>query len=224
MENPTSRMVALLAAMRRERNGAVADGMRWYGADYGLNYGVSLPTVRAIARACEPDHAFARMLYRQEVRELRLAALHLASPSSLTIDELPAWAAGIINSEVAGEAAFALLGRAPVLPLIFERSRESDEPLLVYAALMAAARWSGPPAEWAFRAVGAVRRMGGEVAAGRLAAWAERLAVQGATALLAAIGEHDAANRQAVFRAADSLGDAPAAVTLREELAWRWEP
>ena len=33
MENHTSRMVALLAAMRRERNGAVADGMRWYGAD-----------------------------------------------------------------------------------------------------------------------------------------------------------------------------------------------
>ncbi len=223
MENHTSRMVALLAAMRRERNGAVADGMRWYGADYGLNYGVSLPTVRAIARACEPDHAFARMLYRQEVRELRLAALHLASPSSLTIDELPAWAAGIINSEVAGEAAFALLGRAPVLPLIFERWCESDEPLLVYAALMAAARWSGPPAEWAFRAVGGAS----DGRRGRRrppAAWAERLAVQGATALLAAIGEHNAANRQAVFRAADSLGDAPAAVTLREELAWRWEP
>ncbi len=216
-------MVALLAAMRRERNGAVAGGMRCHGAPYGLNYGVSLPTVRAIARAEEPDHAFARMLYRQEVRELRLAALHVASPSSLTLDELPAWEAGIINSEVAEEAAFALLGRAPILPLIFERWCKSAEPLLVYAALMAAARWSEPMVGWASVAVETVRQIAAEAGEGRHHAWAERLAVQGATALLAALGDHDAANRPAVFRAADSLGDTPAGKALREELAWRLE-
>ena len=102
----TSRMVALLRELRRERNGAVADAMRYYGAPYGLNYGVSLPTLRRIARAEAPDHAFARYLYRQDVRELRLAALHIARPESLTPDEFPAWAAGIVNSEVAEEAAF----------------------------------------------------------------------------------------------------------------------
>ena len=37
----TSRMAALLGAFRRERNGAVADSMRFYGAPCGLNYGVS---------------------------------------------------------------------------------------------------------------------------------------------------------------------------------------
>ena len=47
----TSRMVALLGELRRERNGAVADAMRCYGAPYGLNYGVSLPTLRTLARA-----------------------------------------------------------------------------------------------------------------------------------------------------------------------------
>lgn len=46
----TSRMVALLGELRRERNGAVADAMRCYGAPYGLNYGVSLPTLRKLAR------------------------------------------------------------------------------------------------------------------------------------------------------------------------------
>ncbi len=58
--NHTSRMVALLSRMRRERNGAVADAMCYYGITYGLNYGVSLPTVRQIARAEPRDHAFAR--------------------------------------------------------------------------------------------------------------------------------------------------------------------
>ena len=107
----TSRMVALLGELRRERNGAVADAMRCYGAPYGLNYGVSLPTLRKLARAETPDHDFSRYLYLQEVRELRLAALHIARPESLTPDEFPAWAAGIVNSEVAEEAAFAFLSR-----------------------------------------------------------------------------------------------------------------
>ena len=52
--------------------------MRYYGTPYGLNYGVSLSTLRRLARAEAPDHGFARYLYRQDVRELRLAALHIA--------------------------------------------------------------------------------------------------------------------------------------------------
>ena len=115
----TSRMVALLRELRRERNGAVADSMRYYGTPYGLNYGVSLPTLRRIARAEAPDHGFARYLYRQDVRELRLAALHIACPACFTPEEFPAWAAGIVNSEIAEEAAFALLSRAEAFPALF---------------------------------------------------------------------------------------------------------
>jgi len=217
----TSRMVALLAAFRRERNGAVAEGMRCCGAAYGLNYGVSLPTVRAIARAETPDHAFARYLYRQEVRELRLAALHVAQPELLTAAELPAWAAGIINSEVAEEAAFALLSRTPVFPEIFDRWTTAAEPLPAYAALMAAARWAEAPAEWIFGAVDTVRRYAAEAASGRQPACAARLMAQGAAALLTAIGGRSEANRQAALRAAGSGGDTPAENYLREELAWR---
>jgi len=217
----TSRMVALLGAMRRERNGAVADGMRCCGAPYGLNYGVSLPTVRAIARAETPDHAFARYLYRQEVRELRLAALHIAQPELLTLDELPDWEAGIVNSEVAEEAAFALLSRAPVFPKIFERWSAAAEPLPVYAALMAAARWPEAPAEWIPRAVDSVRRCAAEAAAERQPACAARLLAQGAVALLAAIGGRSEENRLAVLRAAGSGSAAPAEAYLREELEWR---
>lgn len=73
----TSRMVALLRELRRERNGAVADSMRYYGTPYGLNYGVSLPTLRRIARAEAPDHGFARYLYRQVSANCALPALLL---------------------------------------------------------------------------------------------------------------------------------------------------
>ena len=163
----TSRMVALLGAVRRERNGAVADAMRWYGAAYGVNYGVSLPTIRALARAEAPDYDFAKYLYLQQIRELRLAALHVAPPQSLISSDLPAWSVGIINSEVAEEAAFALFSRADILPELFDAWIGSAAPLLVYAALMAASRASGPRAAWIAPAGEAVRR---HAAAGRLAA------------------------------------------------------
>jgi len=150
--------VALLGELRRERNGAVADAMRCYGAPYGLNYGVSLPTLRKLARAETPDHDFARYLYLQEVRELRLAALHIARPESLTPDEFPAWAAGIVNSEVAEEAAFAFLSRSAALPALFDAWIAAPNPLLRYAALHSAARSDLLTAAWIAPAVEAVRR------------------------------------------------------------------
>ena len=79
MADNTSRMIKLLGAMRKQMNGAVADAMFYYGNNYGLNYGVSLPTVRQIAREQSADHELALYLYKQQVRELRLAAL--TSPS-----------------------------------------------------------------------------------------------------------------------------------------------
>ena len=150
----TSRMVALLAAMRRERNGAVADEMRFFGAPYGLNLGVSLPTLRRIARAQVPDHAFALYLCSQDVRELRLAAFHIAEPERLSAEELPRWGAAIVNSEAAEEAAFGLLSRAAVFSSLFDEWTFSENPLLVYAALMGAARLTAQGAAALLTAIG----------------------------------------------------------------------
>ena len=312
----TSRMVALLRELRRERNGAVADSMRYYGTPYGLNYGVSLPTLRRIARAEAPDHGFARYLYRQDVRELRLAALHIACPACLTPEEFPAWAAGIVNSEIAEEAAFALLSRAEAFPVLFSAWIASPDALLQYAALLAAARSPRLTASWVAPAVEAVHRnataeataeatteatatatadgastpvapdtfvsdasvqeasspevtapvagassvdvtpsaatapsaaivsaapgaspasdphvaspcAAGQQVSCRPAAQhpvpAARLTAQGAVALLAAVAAQNEENRQAVLRAAGSLGKLPAEDYVHEELTWRLE-
>ena len=133
-------MIALLGAMRKQMNGAVADTMRYYGGKYGLNYGVSLPTLRSIATAEQRDHSLAHYLYKQQVRELRLAALHIAKPEEVTLSEATFWAEGVINSEVAEEMSFALLCKAADAKLIIEEWSKSDNEFLTYAALMAAAR------------------------------------------------------------------------------------
>lgn len=249
----TSRMVALLGELRRERNGAVADAMTCYGKPYGLNYGVSLPTLRSLARAEIPDHDFARYLYRQDVRELRLAALHIAEPARLTEPESSDWAAGIVNTEIAEEAAFALLSRAGVFPRLFEKWIADPEPLLQYAALLAAARTPHLTPDWICPAVEAVRRCAADAAACDAAASkaaavfdlpaadattqlsapdsgsflpaavAAQFIARGAVAMLAACGALNEENRQAVIRAAGSLGKLPAEDYVHEELAWRLE-
>ena len=249
----TSRMVALLGELRRERNGAVADAMCLCGKPYGLNYGVSLPTLRRIARAETPDHDFARYLYVQDVRELRLAALYIAQPERVTMDEAAFWAAGIINSEVAEEASFALLSRVGVLPELF-RSWITASPLLQYAALLAAARSPQASLAWVDAALEAVHRNAveaealvaaarsaaaadtsaapaagiagatGQAASASFAARAARLVAQGAVALCVAVGSQNEENRLAVHRKAGSLGKLPAEDCVHEELAWRLEP
>ena len=246
-------MVALLGELRRERNGAVADAMCLCGKPYGLNYGVSLPTLRRIARAETPDHDFARYLYVQDVRELRLAALYIAQPERVTMDEAAFWAAGIINSEVAEEASFALLSRVGVLPAIFE-SWMAASPLLQYAALLAAARSPQASLAWVDAALEAVHRnaveaealvaaarsvaaadtsaapaagiagAAGQAASASFAARAARLVAQGAVALCVAVGSQNEENRLAVHRKAGSLGKLPAEDCVHEELAWRLEP
>lgn len=210
----TSRMVALLARVRRERNGAVADAMRYQGTAYGLNYGVSLPTVRQIARAERHDHAFARMLWMQDVRELKLAALHIAEPERLTSEEATWWAAGIVNSELAEEAAFALLCHSPHLDEIAAAWMQTEKPFLSYAVMLGFKRSTllsekliRPTLETAINTIGDHAR----------------LITQGAIALLEAIGQQNETSRQALFRAVDPFesSDKPAEKFIREELLWR---
>ncbi|MFI3270015.1 MAG: DNA alkylation repair protein [Rikenellaceae bacterium] len=136
-----SRLVYLLGEVRRQKNGAVADFMRFYGERYGLNYGVSLPTIRSLAQAElsaseseQARHKFAKLLYKQEVRELRLIALWLADIEQVTTNnEIDFWGKGIINSELAEEAAFALIYRSE----LFDQWLDSTSTLLQYSAVMA---------------------------------------------------------------------------------------
>ena len=213
MANNTSQMIALLGAMRKQMNGAVADAMYYYGADYGLNYGVSLPTVRQIAREQEKDHALALYLYKQQVRELRLAALHIDQAEAITMEELPTWAAGVINSEIAEEMAFALLPHTTILSDIFTDWSESDNEFLAYATLMAAAR-----SELA-RDTNIVN-----VTPNILSRFsASRIIAQGVVALLAAAYDCDAEARKAVAEVIEGLEESPAANYVKEEMSWRME-
>ncbi len=212
----TSKMVALMKSMRRERNGAVADAMCTSAS--GLNYGVSLPTVRQIARAEQKDYEFAAMLWHQDVRELRLAALHIAQPELLTEDRYDFWGDGIRDEELAEEAAFALLRFVPDFEKLFKKWIVSEKPLLRYAVLQAAARCPKTESRWGDDALKALEALEGDFSHHE-----KHLIAQGIVAMLAALalrGEEDKAQVKALV---GKLGATEEERYVSEEMEWRLE-
>ncbi len=207
----TSKMIELLGRLRKQMNGAVAESMSCHGEKYGLNYGVSIATVREIVASEAKDYDFAKYLYRQQVRELRLAACHIADPRSLTIDEFPFWSRGIANTELAEELAFALLSKIyDINSLMGVWSTESNE-LVAYAALMAAARNERTTTEVAFIAVEKALR-----------ANPDSLRIgNGVVSLLCHVAERDKSAAVGIPVLLSRVAPSRAKELVEEELAWR---
>ena len=212
MTNHTARMAALLGELRREMNGAVAESMQRGEGGYGLNYGVSIPAIRAIAGRVGTDHAFARFLYRQDVRELRMAALTIADPASVTPDNVDEWFVGRMPEELIEELALRLLSRCgrPVLDTLCGRWLRAGSGAERYAALMALARARVQE----FDAAAVVEAVPDAVAACpddlRLA--------RGAAAFVQSASARIAPERLA--RMIERLRDSRGGAYLRDELAW----
>ena len=210
MDN-TSKMITLLGKMRKQMNGAVADAMFYYGTRYGLNYGVSLPTVREIAEETEKDHELALYLFKQQVRELKLAALHIADAEQITAATSSTWADGITTSELAEEAAFAMLSHCPSLNEIYDKWVKSENEFATYAALMALSRSSVISPEQLEPMPNITCRYS-----------TSRPIAQGVVALLAAAYLNPAL-QEAVKAIIERLPDTPASEYVRDEMSWRME-
>ena len=210
MDN-TQRMIALLGRVRKEMNGAVSESMAQHGQNYGLNYGVSIATLREIASNETKDYAFAKYLYQQQVRELKLLACHIADPKMIDTHEFPFWSRGIANAELAEELAFALLSKIyDINSLMGVWSTESNE-LVAYAALMAAARNERTTMEVAFIAVEkALRANPGSM----------RIA-NGVIALLCYVAGRDKSVSVGIPVLMERVADSPIKDYIQEELSWR---
>ncbi|MFQ8827274.1 MAG: DNA alkylation repair protein [Alistipes sp.] len=134
----TQRMIGLLRRLKVEMNGAVVDAMRSRGLYYPLSYGVSVPTIREIAKAYAPAHAFALFLFRQQIRELKLAAAFIDDPSEVTVAQMREWADGLTNTELVEQVVGALFRHAPDAPDMAWEWMGSPEPMKRYAGLLTA--------------------------------------------------------------------------------------
>ena len=204
-------MIALLGRVRKQMNGAVSESMATHGQQYGLNYGVSIATVRQIAESEAQDYSFAKYLYQQQVRELKLCACHIADPRMVDTHEFPFWSRGITNAELAEELAFALLSKIyDINSLMGIWTTESNE-MVAYAALMAASRNERTTTEVSFIAVENAIKSNPK---------SEYIA-QGVVALLCYIASRDKSVAVGIPVLLERINDCPTKSRVEEELEWR---
>ena len=204
-------MIALLGRVRKQMNGAVSESMATHGQQYGLNYGVSIATVRQIAESEAQDYSFAKYLYQQQVRELKLCACHIADPKMVDTHEFPFWSRGITNAELAEELAFALLSKIyDINSLMGIWTTESNE-MVAYAALMAASRNERTTTEVSFIAVENAIKSNPK---------SEYIA-QGVVALLCYIASRDKSVAVGIPVLLERINDCPTKSRVEEELEWR---
>jgi 3-methyladenine DNA glycosylase AlkD len=194
-------------------NGAVAESMATHNQNYGLNYGVSIATLREIVAQEPKDYAFAKYLYQQQVRELKLCACHIADAQQLDTHEFPFWSRGIANAELAEELAFALLSKIyDINSLMGVWSTESNE-MVAYAALMAASRNERTTSEVAFIAAEkAVRANPNSV-----------YIANGVVTLICYIASRDKSVKVGIPTLLERMPDSATKRKIVEELEWQLE-
>ena len=136
-KSSTLLMADMLRELRVEMNGAVVGAMEDRGLKYPLNYGVSLPTIRNIAKKYSPNHKLAKLLFQQQIRELQLAAIYVADPNSIEVEASSFWSKGVVNSELAESVGSALIGRSVNCQELVDLWIDSDSVTVVYSALIA---------------------------------------------------------------------------------------
>lgn len=205
-------MVALLSRMRKEMNGAVADTMFCYGKAYGLNYGVSLPTIRTIAQEIGHDNSLAQYLFQQQVRELQLAAMHIAKPEEITIEEMEHWGEVIVNSELAEEFAFAIMRHHTQLEEIFHNWALCQSEFKVYAALLSVAKSELASQKSCLESIPHI-----------ISNYpSSRPIMQGIVTLLDRAYSHSEM-KDSVKELISQMGESPAELYIKEEMEWRME-
>lgn len=135
----TLKMASLLRTLRTCTNGAVVGAMEARGVSYGLSYGVSVVDIKRAAGPYTPDHGLAVLLYKQQVRELRIAAAYIADPAKIHTKDIAFWAGGLESGEIAEHISI-LISRCPAAQEAVYEWLASEKPLEAYAALMTAAR------------------------------------------------------------------------------------
>ena len=134
-------MLRLLRRLKVEMNGAVAGAMERGGIRYGLNYGVSIPTIRDIAGEYGANHSLALLLFAQDVRELKLAALFIDDPAEVTAGQMRLWSRDFNNAEIVEQTAMRLFSKAaPAYDMASEWIMEGDG-MLRYAGMLTASGW-----------------------------------------------------------------------------------
>ncbi len=121
-------------SFRLMMNGTASRSMREKGADYKLNWGVSLPDLQAMAEEIGKDYELAISLWKEDVRECKILATMLMPPEKMLPEVAEIWMEQTNSQEIAEIAAFQLYQHLDFASILAFRWMASDKmPYLVCA-------------------------------------------------------------------------------------------
>jgi 3-methyladenine DNA glycosylase AlkD len=103
----------VLAWLKRRGTRRTVAGMARYGIVARQVYGVSVGTLRQLAKRVGKDHALSLALWETGWYEARLLAAMIGDPTRVTRRQMNGWAAGFENWADCDTACFALFDRSP---------------------------------------------------------------------------------------------------------------
>ena len=103
-------------SFRQMMDGAVAQSMRDKGVDYHLNWGATLPRLRAKADEIVPNYDLAIALWKENVRECKILATMIMPPKEVLPEVIDIWMEQTPTQEIAEQAAFNLYQYLPFAP------------------------------------------------------------------------------------------------------------
>jgi hypothetical protein len=103
-------------SFRQMMDGAVAQSMRDKGLNYHLNWGATLPRLKAKANELGPNYDLAIALWKENVRECKILATMLMPPEKMLPEVCDIWMEQVPSQEIAEQAAFNLWQYLPYAP------------------------------------------------------------------------------------------------------------
>ena len=100
-------------SFRQMMDGAVAQSMRDKGLEYKLNWGSTLPRLRAMADEIGPDYDLAIALWKEDVRECKILATMIMPPDEMLPEVADIWMEQTDSVEIAEQAAYNLFQHLP---------------------------------------------------------------------------------------------------------------
>lgn len=92
----------VLGEIKRDTNGAVVEVMNNMNQkEIFFSYGVTVAKIKEVSREYTPNHELAQELFNSKIRELKLAAIYIDSPSEVTEEQMELWRESFDSLEIA---------------------------------------------------------------------------------------------------------------------------
>jgi 3-methyladenine DNA glycosylase AlkD len=116
--------------LRLSMDGVVAASMRLKGMDYRMNFGVNLPRLKEISKKYRPDKALAEVLWKENVREMKILATMLYPADVMSIETAERWGTGIGNQEIREQACRNLFQEMPFADQLVDGWTKSEDEMI----------------------------------------------------------------------------------------------